>query len=77
MAQKYKEILDKEEGISVPWNVVTPSLREELEKIGVPIDYSDIKAGSTIRNFEAAMRGYDNRHCMRCGKRLSRGVFSK
>ena len=62
VAQKYKEILDKEEGISVPWNVVTPSLRTELEKIGVPIDYSDIKAGSTIRNFEAAMRGdYDKK----------------
>ena len=60
VAQKYKEILDKEEGISVPWNVVTPSLRTELEKIGVPIDYSDIKAGSTTRTFEAFMRGeYD------------------
>lgn len=57
VAQKYKEILDKEEGISVPWNVVTQSLREELEKIGVPIDYSDIKAGSTVRSFEAAVRG--------------------
>lgn len=57
VAQKYKEILDKEEGISVPWNVVTASLREELEKIGVPIDYSDIKAGSTVRSFEAAVRG--------------------
>ena len=57
VAQKYKELLDKEEGISVPWNVVTASLREELEKIGVPIDYSDIKAGSTVRSFEAAVRG--------------------
>lgn len=62
VAQKYKEILDKEEGISVPWNVVTPSLRTELEKIGVPIDYSDIKAGSTIRTFDAFMRGeYDKK----------------
>ena len=62
VAQKYKEILDKEEGISVPWNVVTPSLRAELEKVGVPIDYSDVKAGSTIRTFDAFMRGeYDNK----------------
>ena len=62
VAQKYKEILDKEEGISVPWNVVTPSLRTELEKIGVPIDYSDIKAGSTVRTFDAFMRGeYDKK----------------
>ena len=57
VAQKYKDLLDNEEGIAVPWNVVTPSLREELEKLGVPIDYSDIKAGSTTRSFEAAMRG--------------------
>lgn len=57
VAQKYKEILDNEDGVSVPWNVVTPSLRTELERIGVPIDYSDIKAGSTVRSFEAAMRG--------------------
>lgn len=62
VAQKYKEILDKEDGIAVPWNVVTPKLREELEKIGVPIDYSDIKAGSTIRSFEAWKRGdYDKK----------------
>lgn len=60
VAQKYKEILDNESGISVPWNVVTPSLRVELEKIGVPIDYSDIKAGGTTRSFEAWKRGeYD------------------
>ena len=31
VAQKYKEILDKEDGVTVPWNVVTQSLREELD----------------------------------------------
>ena len=62
VAQKYKEILDKEDGIAVPWNVVTPSLREELEKIGVPIDYSDFSAGGNIRSFEAWKRGdYDKK----------------
>lgn len=29
------------EDINVPYNVVTPSLRTELEKVGVPIKYSD------------------------------------
>ena len=38
VAAKYKEILDGT-GISVPFNVVTPSLLSELEKAGVPIDY--------------------------------------
>ena len=37
VAQMYKEILEKD-GISVPFNVVTPSLLTELEKAGVPID---------------------------------------
>ena len=59
VAQKYKELLDQEEGISVPWNVVTPSLRTELEKLGVPIDYSDVKAGSTIKNFQTEMAKND------------------
>lgn len=39
-AQKYKDILDREdEEIAIPFNVVTPSLQAELEKIGVPINY--------------------------------------
>ena len=57
VAQKYKEILDKEDGVTVPWNVVTQSLREELEKAGVPIDYSDKKIGTSTFNFEASLRG--------------------
>ena len=37
VAQKYKEILGDD--ISVPFNVVSPSLLSELEKAGVSIDY--------------------------------------
>lgn len=37
VAQMYKDILE-DDGISVPFNVVTPALLDELEKIGVPID---------------------------------------
>ncbi len=36
-AKMYKEALGNS-GVSVPFNVVTPSLLSELEKIGVPID---------------------------------------
>lgn len=38
VASMYKEYLDGT-GIKVPWNVVTPDLRRELVKAGVPIDY--------------------------------------
>lgn len=38
VATKYKEILDGT-GVSVPFNVVQPSLLAELEKAGVEIDY--------------------------------------
>jgi hypothetical protein len=55
VAQKYKELLDQEDGITVPWNVVTTSLRTELEKLGVPIDYSDVASGTVIKNFETEM----------------------
>lgn len=49
VAAMYKEYLDGTD-IAVPWNVVTPSLRNELEKAGVAISYDDAKAGSkTIR----------------------------
>ena len=37
-ASKYKDILDGT-GVSVPFNVVSPSLLAELEKAGVAIDY--------------------------------------
>ena len=44
VASIYKEYLDGTD-IKVPWNVVTPELRRELVKVGVPIDYKDVKAG--------------------------------
>ena len=34
------------ENIDVPYNVVTPSLRAELERVGVPIKYQDRNPGS-------------------------------
>ncbi len=37
-AAKYKEVLDGT-GVAVPFNVVSPSLLSELEKVGVDIDY--------------------------------------
>ncbi len=37
VAQEYKRLLEGR-NISVPYNVVSPSLLQELEKIGVPID---------------------------------------
>jgi len=54
VAALYKEYLAGTNGIKVPWNVVTPSLRHELEKQGVQIDYSDRKFGSTTRSFADA-----------------------
>lgn len=41
VAKMYKEYLDGTD-VSVPWNVVTPSLRNELEKAGVNISYDDV-----------------------------------
>lgn len=41
------------EGLSVPWNVVTPSLREALAAKGVDIDYKDVKLGSTTVTFDS------------------------
>lgn len=46
VAQKYKEYLSGTNGISVPYNVVTPSLRKELEKIGVPMISEAGKSGA-------------------------------
>lgn len=54
VAALYKEYLDGTNDIKVPWNVVTPSLRHELEKQGVQIDYSDRKFGSVTRSFAEA-----------------------
>lgn len=44
VAAMYKEYLDGTD-IKVPWNVVTPDLRRELVKAGVPLDYKDVNAG--------------------------------
>ena len=41
------------ENLSIPWNVVTPSLRKALEAKGVSIDYRDAKLGSTTVPFES------------------------
>lgn len=38
VAQYYKNNIDGTD-IVIPWNVVPPPLREELERVGVPIDY--------------------------------------
>lgn len=51
VASMYKEYLDGTD-ISVPWNVVTPSLRNELEKAGVSISYEDVKRSSGLLKFE-------------------------
>ena len=45
------------EDVSVPWNVVTPSLRVALEAEGVPIDYKDVKMGSKVVSFESTQEG--------------------
>ena len=50
VAAMYKEYLDGTD-IAVPWNVVTPSLRKELENIGVAISYDDVKAGNKTISF--------------------------
>jgi len=41
------------ESVSVPWNVVTPSLRKALEAEGVAIDYKDVKMGNKVVTFES------------------------
>ena len=41
------------ENVSVPWNVVTPSLRKALEAEGVDIDYKDVKMGNKVVTFES------------------------
>ena len=50
VARMYKDILDAEsEPISVPYNVVPPGLQEELEKIGVPINYEGTAGFQSLR----------------------------
>ncbi len=50
VARMYNEYLDGT-NIPVPWNVVTPSLRKELEKAGVNISYKDVKQGNGVLKF--------------------------
>lgn len=54
VASMYKEYLDGTKGIKVPWNVVTPSLRQALVKQGVEIDYSDASFGTAKGKFADA-----------------------
>lgn len=56
VAQTIAQTLEGED-VSVPWNVVTPSLREALEAKGVPIDYKDVKMGSKVVSFESTQDG--------------------
>ena len=51
VARMYKDILDAEDKeIAVPFNVVSPGLQEELEKIGVPINYDGTSGIQYYRN---------------------------
>lgn len=58
VAEMYKEYLDGTD-IAVPWNVVTPSLRKELEKVGVGISYNDVKFGTKTISFNDAFPDED------------------
>lgn len=49
VAQMYKDALEGTD-ITIAWNVVPPGLRHELEKIGVPIDYSYKNGSVTFEN---------------------------
>lgn len=52
VAAKYKELLG--EDVSVPFNVVTPSLLSELENVGVSIDYEGSPMYKSIQKRKAA-----------------------
>lgn len=56
VADKYAEYLEGT-GLSVPWNVVVPGLREELVKRGVEISYADVKRGKGYDRFEDKFPG--------------------
>lgn len=58
VAEMYREYLDGTD-IAVPWNVVTPSLRKELEKVGVGISYNDVKFGTKTISFNDAFPDED------------------
>ena len=49
VAQMYKDALEGTD-ITIAWNVVPPGLRQELERIGVPIDYSYKNGNVTFEN---------------------------
>ena len=40
------------ENLKVPWNVVTPKLREALEAAGVEIDYGVVYSGTSFEDFQ-------------------------
>ena len=52
VASKYKEVLEGT-GVSVPFNVVHPSLLAELEKVGVDIDYDGSPMYQSIQKRKA------------------------
>ena len=52
VASKYKEVLEGT-GVSVPFNVVHPSLLAELEKVGVDIDYEGSPMYQSIQKRKA------------------------
>lgn len=54
VASKYKEVLGDE--ISVPFNVVSPSLLSELEKVGVAIDYKGSPMYQSIQKRKEAKK---------------------
>lgn len=56
VARLYKETLGDSD-IAVPFNVVTPSLRSELEKIGVKIDYNGTPMYQSLQSRKANSNG--------------------
>ena len=55
-AKMIASVLEGEE-LKVPWNVVTPALREALEAEGVDIDYDVVYAGTSFADFQAENEG--------------------
>lgn len=77
VAKLYKKTLG-DSGISVPFNVVTPSLRSELEKIGVKIDYNGTPMYQSLQSRKANNNGakYSIREIVgESGKNYGKGVY--
>lgn len=68
VAQMYKDALEGTD-ITIAWNVVPPGLRHELEKIGVPIDYSYKNGSVTFENVfpDEAYKANGTRYSIRDG----------